>query len=54
MVYPDLHAQDPVICKDATQEFVQAGLRFRVQGKDWPYFEKAYLMLHTPAGTECS
>ena len=53
-VYPDSHAQEPVICKDATQEFEASGLRFRVQGKDWPYVEKAYLMLHKPAGTECS
>ena len=29
-------------------------LRFRVQGVDWPYQAKAYLMLHKPAGTECS
>ena len=31
-----------------------AGLRFRVQGVEWPYAERAYLMLHKPAGTECS
>jgi len=30
------------------------GLRFTVQGKEWEYHEKAYLMLHKPAGTECS
>ena len=35
-------------------EFVPGGLRYRVQGVDWPYHEKAYLMLHKPAGTECS
>ncbi|MEN9473043.1 MAG: hypothetical protein RLZZ495_1132 [Pseudomonadota bacterium] len=28
--------------------------RFRVQGADWEYCEKAYLMLHKPAATECS
>ncbi len=26
----------------------------RVQGQDWPYQSKAYLMLHKPAGIECS
>jgi len=30
------------------------GLRFAVQGSDWEYHERAYLMLHKPAGTECS
>jgi 16S rRNA pseudouridine516 synthase len=30
------------------------GLRFKVQGVEWEYHEKAYLMLHKPAGTECS
>ncbi len=33
---------------------VATGLRFRVRGADWAYFDKAYLMLHKPAGTECS
>jgi 16S rRNA pseudouridine516 synthase len=32
----------------------RGGLRFRVQGVDWQYGEHAYLMLHKPAGTECS
>ena len=31
-----------------------AGLVFTVQGTDWPFHDKAYLMLHKPAGTECS
>ncbi len=30
------------------------GLRYTVQGTSWEYHEKAYLMLHKPAGTECS
>jgi 16S rRNA pseudouridine516 synthase len=33
---------------------VAEGLRFRVQGVEWEYHAKAYLMLHKPAGTECS
>lgn len=45
---------EPVLCTDAAQEFEPVGLRFRVQGVDWPYQERAYLMLHKPAGTECS
>lgn len=30
------------------------GLLYTVQGTAWAYHEKAYLMLHKPAGTECS
>lgn len=44
----------PVLCTDAAAEFEAPGLRFRVQGQDWPYAEKAYVLLHKPAGTECS
>jgi 16S rRNA pseudouridine516 synthase len=43
-----------VPCTQAAAEFAADGLRFRVQGVDWPYHEKAYVMLHKPAGTECS
>jgi 16S rRNA pseudouridine516 synthase len=43
-----------VPCLDAAMEFVADGLRFTVQGVDWEYHEKAYLMLHKPAGYECS
>jgi 16S rRNA pseudouridine516 synthase len=39
---------------DATQDVHTDGLRFRVQGQEWPYQSLAYLMLHKPAGTECS
>lgn len=35
-------------------EFVAEGLHFTVQGVVWEYQEKAYLMLHKPAGYECS
>lgn len=43
-----------VKCTQAATEFIAEGLRFQVQGVDWPYAEKAYLMLHKPAATECS
>jgi 16S rRNA pseudouridine516 synthase len=43
-----------VLCKDASGEFAPLGLRFRVQGVDWPYCDKAYILLHKPAATECS
>ncbi len=41
-------------CTNAGTDFDTDGLQFSVQGKDWPYAAHAYLMLHKPAGTECS
>ncbi len=35
-------------------DFAAEGLHFMVQGVAWQYHEKAYLMLHKPAGYECS
>jgi len=46
--------ENPVPCSEPACEVVEPGLRFRVLGVDWPYHAKAYLMLHKPAGTECS
>jgi 16S rRNA pseudouridine516 synthase len=53
-VYESKEAAAPVPCAQAATEFVADGLRFRVQGVDWPYAEKAYLLLNKPAATECS
>ena len=39
---------------DPAEPFEAEGLAFSVQGKDWVSHEKAYLVLHKPAGTECS
>ena len=44
----------PVKYTQAATEFVADALRFQVQGVDWPYAEKAYVMLHKPTATECS
>jgi 16S rRNA pseudouridine516 synthase len=40
--------------KEPQAEFDPHGLRFRIDGVEWEYQDKAYLMLHKPAGTECS
>ena len=53
-VYDHNSRSTHVPCVQAATEFVANGLRFRVQGVDWQYHEKAYLMLHKPAATECS
>ena len=53
-VYANDSLENPSVCKEAAAEFEATGLRFKVQGSDWPYFEKAYVLLNKPAGTECS
>ena len=42
------------VCTDPLQRFDTVGLRLWVQGQPWAYHERAYLMLHKPAGYECS
>jgi 16S rRNA pseudouridine516 synthase len=39
---------------DPALDVDEVGLLYTVQGTEWAYQEKAYLMLHKPAGTECS
>ena len=41
-------------CNDPTSEWPEDGLVFWVQGERWAYHRLAYLLLHKPAGTECS
>ena len=49
---PDSGAPETVT--ESTRDVDPAGLRLRVQGVDWEVHEKAYILLHKPAGTECS
>ena len=53
-VYQENDSLAPVKYDQAATEFEAEGLRFQVQGVDWPYCEKAYLMLNKPTATECS
>ncbi|MGJ7491776.1 pseudouridine synthase [Variovorax sp. ZT4R33] len=43
-----------VVTDPAADVAVVDGLRFTVQGTAWEYHDKAYVLLHKPAGTECS
>ena len=43
-----------VPCTEALLDLDADNLRLRVQGVEWPYHAKAYVMLHKPAGPECS
>ena len=42
------------VVDDTGAVFVTDGLVFTVQGVEWPFQAHAYVMLHKPAGTECS
>ena len=39
---------------DGNVELTTDGLVLNVSGVDWPFHERAYVMLHKPAGYECS
>jgi len=39
---------------DPEAEVDTDGLMFRVQGRDWPFHTQALVLLHKPAGYECS
>ncbi len=53
-VYTVAEDSTPQPCTDPAAEFAPEGLRLRVQGRDWPYAQRAYIVLNKPAGTECS
>jgi len=42
------------VCDDPEAEVDPAGLELTLDGATWPYREKAYVLLHKPAGYECS
>ena len=42
------------VCDDSSERVDTAGLRFSVRGVEWPYREHALIVLHKPAGFECS
>ncbi len=53
-VYQDNNAVVQVYSAQEATNFVAYGLRYQVQGVDWIYHDKAYVLLHKPAGFECS
>jgi len=54
LVQQGLVVVDGAVCDDAAADFEAEGLHFEVQGIDWQYHDKAYLMLHKPTAHECS
>lgn len=47
-------AVNGVVCADPEAEVDPAGLELTLDGVAWPYREKAYVLMHKPAGYECS
>ena len=47
-------ALDGAVCDDPFVDIDPAGLVFSVRGERWPYHAKALVLLHKPAGYECS
>jgi 16S rRNA pseudouridine516 synthase len=45
---------DGAVVDDADADFTPEGLAFTIDGTEWTWREHAYLMLHKPAGYECS
>jgi 16S rRNA pseudouridine516 synthase len=45
---------DGHVCSDPAQTFEPQGAVLSVQGQAWPYHAKALIMMHKPAGVECS
>lgn len=39
---------------DPDEELNVQGLRFAIDGQEWPFHERALILLHKPAGFECS
>ena len=54
LIQQGLVSVDGQVQSDTLAEFDTDHLQFNVQGVLWPYHERAYLMLHKPAGYECS
>ncbi len=42
------------VCTDPHTELPTQGLVLQVRGETWPYHAKALLLMHKPAGVECS
>ena len=52
--FADQAAKEYSVCTTATTEFDLDQLSLRVQGIEWKFYPKAYILLNKPTGTECS
>lgn len=42
------------VCDNPDEDFATEGLMFSVDGREWPFHDKALVVLHKPAHYECS
>ena len=54
LCYDERVSVNDELCDDPSADFATENLMLTVDGEDWPYREKACLMLNKPAGYECS
>lgn len=54
LILSELVEVDGRVVDDPDADFPTDGLAFKVRGEPWRYFEKALVLLHKPAGYECS
>jgi 16S rRNA pseudouridine516 synthase len=54
LVYADLVKVNGVLAEDPEERISTEGLLLNVDGKDWEYHEKAYIVLNKPPNYECS
>lgn len=54
LVYADLVKVNGVLAEDPEERISTEGLILNVDGKDWEYHDKAYIVLNKPTNYECS
>ncbi len=54
LIQQGLVTVDGTLCTHAGEDVVPQGLHFTVKGEAWEHHAPAYVLLHKPAGTECS
>lgn len=54
LVQQGLVTVNGALVTDPHEDFAPDGLDFTVEGRPWTFHAKAYVMLHKPAGYECS
>jgi 16S rRNA pseudouridine516 synthase len=54
LVYAELVKVNGVLAEDPEERIATEGLILNVEGRDWEYHEKAYIVFNKPANYECS